>query len=403
MRVRRIGSAAAAAGLGALLCVTAATPASATPRSWEYQALGLAAAQRTAQGAGITVAVLDSGVMKDHPAVAGRVTTGPDYFKDGLHPGDSRWGSHGTAMASDVLKVAPKAHILSVRVIDDKKEHSGLRHGPSPVAEGINYAVEHGAQIISMSLGGELFGREFNEDETDALARATQKGIPVIASAGNDAEVFNETSFPAGYPEVIAVAATQQGGNRATFSTVRTYNAVAAPGVGIVSAKNTGGYEPVSGTSPAAALTSGTVALMLSRNHQLTPAQVRAVLTKTAHHPSGGYSPLVGYGQINAAAAVRAATHPPTVAATPAKFHGNEHPAGQDGTSKTTHPSLETGMTTVGYSAAGVGLVMVLGAILISVLGRRKTRTDGAPTGPVSPVGPPPAFPGQAPPPGPPL
>ncbi len=142
---------------------------------------------------------------------------------------------------------------------------------------------------------------------------------------------------------------------------------------------------------------------MLSRNHQLTPAQVRAVLTKTAHHPSGGYSPLVGYGQINAAAAVRAATHPPTVAATPAKFHGNEHPAGQDGTSKTTHPSLETGMTTVGYSAAGVGLVMVLGAILISVLGRRKTRTDGAPTGPVSPVGPPPAFPGQAPPPGPPL
>ncbi|KPC62067.1 S8 family peptidase [Streptomyces chattanoogensis] len=389
MSTRRIAAAVTAAGLASLLCVTAATPAAAaTPRSWEYQALGLAAAQRTAQGEGITVAVLDSGVEENHPAVAGRVTTGPDYQKDGLRPGDPRWGAHGTAMASDVLKVAPKAKILSVRVIDDKKEHGiSTRQGPSPVAQGINYAVDHGADVISMSLGGESFGSSYDDDEVDALAHAAQKGIPVLASAGNGAEEFNEAEYPAGYPTVIAVAATQKGGTRAEFSTVRTYNAVASPGVGIVSANNTGGYRPVNGTSPATALASGVVALMLSHHHKLTPAQVRTLLARTAHHPPGGWNALVGAGTINAAAAVRASANPPSVATAPAKHKGKEYPAGQDGTSATGHPPLDTSMTTIGYSAGGVGLVMVLGAVLIGVLGRRRAKANAA-AGPAGPVGP---------------
>ncbi|MFI9049587.1 S8 family peptidase [Streptomyces sp. NPDC053427] len=387
MTFRRIATALSAAGISALLCVTTATPAAAdAPRSWEYQALGLAAAQRTAQGDGVTVAVLDSGVMSDHPALRGKVTTGPDFQKDGLQPGNPRWGGHGTAMASDVLKVAPKAKILSVRVIDDEKDNKKLRQGPSPVGQGINYAVDHGADVISMSLGGELFGREFNEQEIDALARAAQKGIPVVASAGNDGDMFNETSFPAAYPESISVAATQKGGNRAEFSTVRTYNAVAAPGVEIVSAKNTGGYWKVSGTSPAGALTAGVVALMLSHNHKLTPAQVRAVLTRTAHHPAGGHNALVGYGTINAAAAVQAATNPPADGAAPAKYQGKQYPAGQDGTSKIDHPALDTQEATVAYSAAGAGLLMVLAAILLGVLGRKRAKAEAtaapAATGP---------------------
>ncbi|MFF4952423.1 S8 family peptidase [Streptomyces chattanoogensis] len=389
MGFRRIGPAVTAAGLASVLCVTAVAPAAAaTPRSWEYRALGLASAHRIAQGEGITVAVLDSGVEKDHPAVAGRVTTGPDFQKDGLRPGDPRWGEHGTAMASDVLKVAPKAKILSVRVIDDKKEDAGrVRQGPSPVAQGIDYAVDHGAQVISMSLGGDSFSHEFNDEDMNALARAAHKGIPVLASAGNSAEVFNDVEYPAGYPGVIAVAATQQGGRRAGFSTVRTYNAVAAPGVGIMSAKNTGGFRPVSGTSPATALASGVVAVMLSHNHKLTPAQVRAVLAKTAHHPPGGYSPLFGHGQIDAAAAVRAAANPPSVATAPVQHKGNEHPAGQDGTSKTGHPPLDTAETTIGYSAGGVGLVMLLGAVLIGVLGRRRAKANATAGGPAGPAG----------------
>ncbi|MFI0816409.1 S8 family peptidase [Streptomyces sp. NPDC021098] len=372
----RLGAAATAAVLGSVLGVVAAPPAAAatpTPTSWEAKALGLASAQATAQGEGIKVAVLDSGVMTNHVALNGKVTTGPDFLKDGLKPGDPRWGGHGTAMASDVLKVAPKASILSVRVIDDKKDHGGeIRQGISPVAQGIDYAVDHGADVISMSLGGEMFGDSYDEDEVDALARAAQKGIPVVASAGNEGDMFNDASYPAGYPGVIAVAATQQGGGRAEFSTVRTYNSVAAPGVAIMSAKNTGGYEPVNGTSPAAALTSGVVALMLSHNDKLTPAQVRTVLTKTAHHPAGGRDALVGYGPIDAAAAVRAAAKPPADGTVPAKYTGKEHLATPDGTPKTQHPPLETDLVTIGLGSAGVGLLMVIGAVLITRAGRRR-------------------------------
>ncbi|MEU1806966.1 S8 family serine peptidase [Streptomyces sp. NPDC019937] len=371
----RLGTAMTAVLLGSVLGVAAAPPASAatpTPTSWEAKALGLASAQRTAQGEGVKVAVLDSGVMTNHVALNGKVTTGPDFLKDGLKPGDPRWGGHGTAMASDVLKVAPEASILSVRVIDDKEDHGGeIRQGISPVAQGIDYAVDHGADVISMSLGGEMFGDSYDEDEVDALARAAQKGVPVIASAGNEGDMFNDASYPAGYPGVIAVAATQQNGSRAEFSTVRTYNSVAAPGVAIMSAKNTGGYEPVNGTSPAAALTSGVVALMLSHNDKLTPAQVRTLLTKTAHHPSDGRNALVGYGPIDAAAAVQAAAKPPADGTVPVKYTGKEHLATPDGTPKTQHPPLETDLVTIGLGAAGVGLLMVIGAVLITRAGRR--------------------------------
>lgn len=379
----RVGTAMTAVVLGSVLGMVAAPPAAAatpTPTSWEAKALGLASAQRTAQGKGVKVAVLDSGVMTNHVALHGKVTTGPDFLKDGLRPGDSRWGGHGTAMASDVLKVAPEASILSVRVIDDKQQHDpeDWKQGPSPVGQGIDYAVDHGADVISMSLGGEMFGDSVDEDEVDALARAAQKGIPVIASAGNDGDMFNDASYPAGYPGVIAVAATQQNGSRAEFSTVRTYNSVAAPGVAIVSAKNTGGYEPVNGTSPAAALTSGVVALMLSHNGKLTPAQVRTLLTKTAHHPSGGRDALVGYGPIDAAAAVQASSKPPADGTGPVKYTGKEHLAAPDGTPKTQHPPLETDLVTIGLGAAGVGLLMVVGAVLITRAGRRRAAAAAA-------------------------
>ncbi|QKV98038.1 S8 family serine peptidase [Streptomyces sp. NA02950] len=345
-----------------------------TPAGWESQALGLPAAQRIAQGAGIKVAVLDSGVMADHPALRGKVTTGPDFYRDGLRAGDPRWGRHGTAMASDVLKVAPKADILSVRVIDDKHEHDFDEgpSGPSPVGQGIDYAVDHGAEVISMSLGGEMWGDRYDDTEVNALARAAQKGIPVVASAGNEGDAFNEASYPAGYPGGVAVAATQKGGTRAEFSTVRTYNAVAAPGVGIMSAKHTGGWAPVDGTSPAAALTSGVVARMLSHDNKLTPEQVRAVLTRTAGHPSGGRNALVGYGPIDAAAAVRASAEPPADGAVPVKYHGKEYLAEPDGTPKTEHPPMETDLLTIGLGAAGTGLLMIAGAVLIHRAGRRR-------------------------------
>ncbi|MEU1847870.1 S8 family serine peptidase [Streptomyces sp. NPDC019990] len=389
VKYRTIRATSTAAVLTGLLCTLTTGPAqAATPVGWEGAALNLSAAQRQSQGEGVTVAVLDSGVYADHPALKGKVTTGPDYFKDGLEAGDAKWGQHGTAMASDVLKVAPKAKILSVRVIDDKHDEErtqeeleeSFKRGNNPIADGINYAVDNGADVISMSLGGEdAFGR-YSEDEAAALAYAARNGVTVLASAGNSAEVFNDVSYPAAYAGVISVAATQQNGERADFSTVHTYNDVAAPGVGIVSATNTGGYRPANGTSPACALAAGVVALMYAKNPKLSSAQVNGILTATTHRPTGGASAILGYGLINANAAVKAAASPPKVRTEAVAYEGKEHLATPDGTSKTTHPDMEQGVWLTGLGAAGAGLVFMIGGVLLASSGRRKRSVSaGAP------------------------
>lgn len=189
------------ASTAALLLATAATgtasAAETTPRSWEYQALKLGAAQQVAQGEGVTVAVLDTGVDADHPALKGKVTTGPDYIGEGSDSEEAdNEGRHGTAMASDVLKVAPKAKILSLRVTDGSGE-PGYSKGGNPIAQGIDYAIEHGADVISMSIGDQMLGNSYDEDETDALGRAALAGVPVLASAGNNGDLFNDAQYPA--------------------------------------------------------------------------------------------------------------------------------------------------------------------------------------------------------------
>jgi subtilisin family serine protease len=365
----------------AALCAVTATPASATvPGGWEATALGVPAAQQLSQGAGVTVAVLDSGVMTNHPDLKGKVTTGPDYLGDGRKPGDPKWGGHGTAMASDVLKVAPKAHILSVRVIDDRTHKKiGASGGKtakvdaSPISKGVEYAVTHGANLITMSVGREQGIFSYDQAEADALAYAANHGVPVLASAGNDGDALNEVSYPAAYATVIAVAATQQNGSRAAFSTARTYNEVAAPGVGITSASNIGGLVKVNGTSPACALAAGVVALMLSRNDKLTPAQVRTILTSTALHPQGGHNAQVGYGKIDAPAAVKAASSPPAAKTAALPYTGKEHLANPDGTLPVKHPEKEPILWFGGLGTAGVGLVMMIACVSLA-LRRRSSR-----------------------------
>lgn len=408
MKLRTIRATCTAVALTGLLGTLATTPAQAdTPVGWEGQALGLSAAQQQSQGEGVTVAVLDSGVMENHPALKGKVTTGPDFLKDGLEPGDPKWGRHGTAMASDVLKVAPKAKILSVRVIDDEQDETpdlkdleDLREqGKSPVAEGIRYAVDHGADVISMSLGSSDWFNTYAEEESAAVDYALLAGVPVLASAGNSGDELNGVSYPAGYAGVIAVAATQQNGTRAEFSTVHTYNDVAAPGVAINSATNTGGYKPVNGTSPACALAAGVVALMKAKNPKLTPAQVNDVLIATAQRPAGGGSALLGYGPIDANAAVKASASPPKDETAPVAYEGKEHLATPDGTPKTTHPELEQEVWMTGLVAAGAGLVLLIGGVLLIRSGRRRAPTPTlapapAPMGPAGMVPPQGPYPG---------
>ncbi|MDI3422687.1 S8 family peptidase [Streptomyces luteolus] len=365
-------AAVALAGFG----ISPAAAAEKTPASWESNALGLPAAHRSTQGEGVTVAVLDSGINPDHPALKGSVDKiAKDFYDaDGLKPGDRKYGEHGTSMVSDVLKVAPKARIISARVTNDEDDDNGSledQEEENPVAKGIDWAVANGADVISLSLGGGMFS-DFDEREAAAAARAVNKGVVLLASAGNTGgdDEINDGNFPAGYPDVISVAATQPGGTRAEFSTVRAHNTIAAPGVGITSADTSGGYRKVNGTSPATALASGVAALTISKNKDLTPAQTRAILVDTAQHPPGGRNSLVGAGQINAAAAVRAAANPPKAGSAPVAYKGDKkHFAKPTGAKPKLAAPEETGTRTMALVAAGVGLLL---AVAGGVLMRRK-------------------------------
>ncbi|OEV11046.1 S8 family peptidase [Streptomyces nanshensis] len=383
MTGRRLSTVAAAAGLSALLCAGAAAPAYAKSPSptWESRALKLKDAHKKAQGEGVKVALIDSGVA-DHPALDGKVTTGPNLLQDGVHKGDAKFGVHGTAMASNILQAAPKAHILSIRVIDDDPSNdSDLRNATdNPMARAIQYAVDQDVDVISLSIGGDTMGDTFDEKDTAALAVASGANVPVVAASGNEADELNDTSYPAAYPSALAVAAFKKGGAHADFSNVHTYNAISAPGVGITSASNTGGWEKIQGTSPATALTSGVVACMLSAapEHRLSPGQVRTILTRTAHHPPGGFNPVFGYGRIDAAAAVRAAAQPPREETKSRAHKGAAHLAKPDGIEPTQHPAWDVATLTVGLLASAAGGGMVAGAVLIA---RRARRTDGPATG----------------------
>jgi type VII secretion-associated serine protease mycosin len=290
------------------------------------------AAWSTTMGRGVTVAVLDTGADPTAPDLVGSVTVGPDYIA-GIDPaGYQPPLLHGTYISSIIaghgsgpgrsegmLGVAPQAQILSVRVIPDDQEPGLAVYNQSPdygsaVANGINYAVAHGATVINMSLGG-----GDSRSLRQAIAKAVAHGVVIVASAGNGGTAgagFTNYGYPASLPGVIAVAAVDASGQRASFSDDNSSVVVAAPGVNVDGAIAGGQYVQASGTSPASAFVAGIAALIRSAYPRLTPVQVmQAIVTSTTDRPPGGYSPAVGFGEVDADAALTAAG---TLAHTPA-------------------------------------------------------------------------------------
>ncbi|MEV0198040.1 S8 family serine peptidase [Nonomuraea sp. NPDC050691] len=386
--IRRV---AAAAVLTTGLVAGAAAPGVAdAPRGWERTAMRVPDAQRLARGKGVTVAVLDTGVVKNHPEFKGRVTGGPDFIGGGARPGQSYWGKHGTSMASSVLRVAPASRVLSVRVIWDREDPARKRaekaakdggigadkeseRAGNALAKGIRYAVDHGARVVSMSLGTAEWGwGGYEEDTAAAVDYAVGKGAILLASAGNggstdplEVDANNTMSYPAGYPGVIAVAAMGPDGVRADFSQVHTYNTIAAPGVDIYAAGNTGGYDAGDGTSPACALVAGTAALMLSANPKLTPRQVRDILVRTAGRRPAGYTPFLGFGLVNAGAAVKAASTATAAKTAAVPYKGKEYFGNGPVASPIAHPPIDQSLIWVGGAAVGVGLLCGVGAFFL--------------------------------------
>ncbi|MFF8810669.1 type VII secretion-associated serine protease mycosin [Streptomyces pactum] len=321
-RRRRVSVALTAAGL-ALLPVAPARADGIRAQEWALDALHVRDAWRTTKGAGVTVAVLDTGVDADHPDLSGQVLPGKDLIGFGAGPGDKAWARHGTAMAGiiagrghgqdgtdGVLGVAPEAKILPVRVILEdsdpaRKEPRGVRG--SALAEGIRWATDHGADVINLSLGDDSESAHPEAAEDAAVRYALGKGVIVVASAGNAGEKGDRVSYPAAYPGVIAVTAVDRYGNRAAFSTRRWYATVCAPGVDVVVANPDRRYYNGWGTSAAAAFVSGAAALVRSAHPDLSPAQVKRLLADTAQdRPEDGHSDERGAGLVDPAAAIEA-------------------------------------------------------------------------------------------------
>ncbi|WP_067812624.1 S8 family serine peptidase [Actinomadura kijaniata] len=293
------------------------------------ESLNVPRAWTLSRGRGVTVAVLDSGVDPTQADLVGSVTVGPDYTRGANPPGVAPKRLHGTNMASIIaghghgpgnadgmMGVAPEARLLALRVILDRDEPGFASFGgdsryEGTIAQGIRYAVDHGADVINLSLGRTYPTRA----EREAVAHAIRRGVVVVAAAGNGGAAGRARrgghavfTYPASFPGVISVAAVDARGGHAGFSNRNSAVVVSAPGVRIVGAGPGDRYWVGDGTSPATAFVSGVAALIRSRHPGLPPALVTQAITASAQRrPPGGYDLGVGFGRVDAYAALREA------------------------------------------------------------------------------------------------
>lgn len=296
-------------------------------QQWVLDALNVEQAWQVTKGAGVTVAVIDSPVDTGVKELRGRVTVAPDMTSSSVRE-EVTPGRHGTAMAGliagsgtdgGLIGVAPESRVLSlpleldeepdIHVIPPLEDQRSATQ--SPLARALRYAANHGAQVVSMSIG--TFGPQ--RAEREAISYALGKGVVLVAAVGNDgqSEYAKEKgtsywSFPAGYPGVIGVAAVDKQSKIAPYSSDNLSVLVAAPGSGVPVLKRGGGYEVTDGTSSAAALVAGVAALIKARHPDIRPAQVaQALAAGSKGRPAAGYDDRSGFGVVDAAAAMNAA------------------------------------------------------------------------------------------------
>ncbi|GIH91383.1 S8 family serine peptidase [Planobispora siamensis] len=384
------------------LSVTAAPPAVADEirdeQRWVLDALNVEEAWKVTRGAGVTVAVVDGEVDGEVAELRGRVVPGPGMGTQAA--GDERLSGmrHATAMASliagagkggddGLLGVAPEARILSLPLNFEEREdvpeadQRTLRG--SPVARAIRYAADHGAQVISMSLGA--YGP--HRAEREAVSYALSKGVVLIAAVGNEGgEEYSTThrtsywNFPAGYPGVVGVGAADRFGQPAVFSSDNLSVLVSAPGVQVPVVLPGGKYANSDGTSVATALVAGVAALIKAKYPDMTPQQVSRALTSTAGFtPGAGYDEHVGFGVVDAGAALARAGELAGVASPPPVADGR-HFGGGPLPEEPAPPGADPFLLWLYGAGLALGVLAFVGAVV--VLNRKSGVRSAAGTGP---------------------
>lgn len=272
---------------------------------WGVQRVNAPAAWSTTQGAGVKIAVIDTGIDNTHPDLKANIAGGWNAT-DAVNPGnfmdDQGHGTHvsGTIAAvgisGGVIGVAPQAQLYGVKVLD--KDGNGTL---SDVIAGIDWAVKNHMDIINMSLGADT-GSDALQQEVQAAVNA---GSVIVAAAGN--ANGGALSFPGAYPEVIAVAASDQSDKFAPYSSQGANVAFIAPGTNILSTIIGGQYGLDTGTSMSTPHVSGLAALAVSLGAHGSAA-VRSALQNAASPLPGLSSSQEGAGMIDAGRLVGAGT-----------------------------------------------------------------------------------------------
>ena len=246
---------------------------------WNLPAIGTEDGWKVTRGSKkVKIAVVDTGVDLDHPDLTGRLTKGYNALANNDKPEDDN--GHGTHVAGIIASETNNGKgvagitwynpIIPVKVLDSKGTGGSFN-----VAKGIRWAVDHGANVINLSLGN----YQSSAVTAKAIDYAQKKDVVVISAVGNDNT--SQPSYPAAYPGVLGVAAVDWDGNRAKFSNYGDYVDVAAPGVEIASTYYKAQYASLSGTSMAAPHVSALAGLIRSVDPKLKNTEVMDIITQT--------------------------------------------------------------------------------------------------------------------------
>jgi subtilisin family serine protease len=399
-----------------------AVPAVATPGppghgewwfdAWQVQQLW----SEGARGQGILIAEIDTGVNAGLPALSANVLRGKDFGGpggDGRVDRDTEQFGHGTAMASlmvghpgqdNILGMAPDAKVLPVAVPITGTTDDAGGEANGDLLQAIRWSADHGARIISMSLGAPRDAgdpaRTCPAEEQDVIDYALAKGAIIVASGGNAGDRDSPIEEPSVCLGVISVGAVDSHWVVPKWSSRHPYLTVTAPGVNVPTIGRIAGEAFYGdGTSQAAAITSGGLAVIWSKYPKLSGSQVVARLLATLHGRRTTRSGVSGYGSIDIGAAVRAnvpagAPNPvyeavapflardkaraavPELVAPPTPNRRTRLPGGY---ATTTPPGpLTSGPGLAGIIGAATGLAVVALLLIMSALRRRRTASQTA-------------------------
>lgn len=304
---RGFGTVAAVVALtaGFVSAAPAALAADAQSKQWYLEAMNAEEIWKTSTGKGITVAVIDTGVDPSVPSLKGQVLRGKDLAEAKGDETDD-YAGHGTTMAELIVGtgaggglkgLAPGAKVIPYRISNTELQNNE-KVNAFDEEEAIRAAADSEAQIINISFGSEYYSSAVRE----AVKYAQNKGKLLFSSSGNEAKKGNKASYPAAFPEAIAVGATGRDGEVGDYSTHGDFVDLAAPGTDIPGYcdRSLTRYCDQQGTSQASAIASASAALIWSAHPDWTANQVLRVMFESAGRSEdwkeGTVSNYLGHG-----------------------------------------------------------------------------------------------------------